>query len=150
MIIKTIKILALLFFYSTYACGGGLLTVTEFETLDQGGSSKYSKRLTSPIIEIYDNDSWQEFWAQHTFSGIEKYPSKQRPSVDFTKHFVVVVIAETPNSNSSSIEAKSVQVSSTGKLSGATIESSVVAPGAFRLAIEMRPYHIILVKYQNR
>ena len=145
------KLSLILFFISSFlgsVVNADVLSITDFETVDKGMRSKYDIEVPSNLIEIYSKDDWESFWEKHTFSGIPNFRTRPSPNIDFDKYYVLVAIVHSINTGVSSLEIKSVEISTSHENKPLSIvtESKQAGSVAMVITVDTRPYHIIKIR----
>ncbi|MBU4304595.1 MAG: hypothetical protein KJ893_03065 [Candidatus Omnitrophica bacterium] len=130
---------------STATVHADTIKKTAFETIDKGVYSQYEENNRQHIIEIYNQDEWQEFWNQHT-SGT--FPLPELPEIDFQKYFILIAIDEIRSSGGYTLEIKEIAIDTAFENRPFEIAIIINFPGsaAGTTAALTRPYHIVKIK----
>ena len=140
--ISTFIITVLFFSTSVYA---GSIQKVSFETIDKGSYSHYEENNKQHIIEIYNQNEWQNFWDKHTSWT---FPPSELPEINFQKHIVIVAIDERRSSGGYGLEIKEINVDTAFKNRPFTITLQSKHPGSASMTTSSltRPYHIAKIE----
>jgi hypothetical protein len=141
---KILKVIAVALLVSTSVYADSIQKVS-FETIDKGMNSQYEENNKQHIIEIHNQNEWQDFWSQHT-SGM--FPSSELPEINFQKHIVIVAIDEIRNSGGYTLEIKEIAVDTAAENRPFEIILELSQPGSAAgvTGALSRPYHIVKIK----